>query len=82
MRNHLEKSSVAQCLDETRLTGRLLIPVIFYLRRRLSERKSSVFTTFAMHQLNTWGGNFQPARVFVKSPLNYGRAWKPGPCYA
>jgi len=58
MRNHLDKSSVAQCLDETRLTGRLQIPVIFYLRRRLSERKSSVFTAAATHQPNTWGGNF------------------------
>jgi hypothetical protein len=40
MRNHLDKSSVAQCLDGIRLTGRLQIPVTCHLRRRPSKRKS------------------------------------------
>jgi hypothetical protein len=34
MRNYPDKASVAQYLDGTRLTGRLQIPVICYLRLR------------------------------------------------
>src|SRR5262249_25333169 len=40
MRNHPDKASVAQYLDGTRLTGRLQIPVLRYLRRRRLERKT------------------------------------------
>jgi hypothetical protein len=72
MRNHLDKSSVAQCLDEIRLTGRLQIPGIFYLRRRASERKSSLFASAAT-RLPNCGRNVRPAHPVLLE------GWAPNP---